>query len=80
VGRVLDHLSDGEFPAFVSGLSKGSLCPGREAWLFCRGGGMGAEFSDTPDGIRPLEAGNLAGVGKLAIYVCDQSGDSELAG
>jgi hypothetical protein len=30
--------------------------------------------------IRPLEADNLAGVGNWLYSVCDQSGDSELAG
>jgi len=79
-GRVLDHLSDGEFPALCPACRK-DLCVVVGKHGFFVAAGEWVRNSQTPRmEIRPLEAGNLAGVGNWLYSVCDQSGDSELAG
>jgi hypothetical protein len=79
-GRVLDHLSDGEFPA---------LCPGCRNDLYVVVGQYGffvalGDWVRSPEtsrtAIRPSGTEKLTGVGNWLHSVCDQSGDRELAG
>lgn len=79
-GRVLDHLSDGEFPALCPNCRKDLYVVVGQYGFFVAAGEWVRNSETSRTEIRPLETENLTGVGNWLYSVCDQSGDSELAG
>lgn len=79
-GRVLDHLSDGEFPALCPACQKDLYVVVGQYGFFVAAGDWVRSPQTSRTAIRPLGTEKLTGVGNWLHSVCDQSGDAELAG
>jgi hypothetical protein len=79
-GRVLDHLTDGEFPAVCPDCGKDLYVVVGKYGFFVAAGEWVQNSQTSRTEIRPLETEELTEIGNWLYSVCNESGDLELAG